>query len=185
MKGAIIYAGKYGATKQYATWLGDELGLPVLEQANAGPEIIARFDYLLIGTSVYAGRTLNKEWLERNEITLKSKKLFFFVVCGTPSSETKKLEQLIEKNIPSQLMQPASVWFLRGRMIIKKLSWKDRMMLKIGAKLESNPEVKKNMMQDFDEVRKENLSTLVKAVMIFARSEQGTPQKLKGAGIAR
>ena len=29
MKGIIIYKGKYGATAQYAQWLGEELNFPV------------------------------------------------------------------------------------------------------------------------------------------------------------
>ena len=29
MKGLIIFKGKYGATRQYAGWIGDELQLPV------------------------------------------------------------------------------------------------------------------------------------------------------------
>ena len=74
MKGAVIYKGKYGATRQYATWLGGELGLPVLELADAAPAVIAGFDYLLLGAPVYIGRTMHKNWLEQNEGILRGKK---------------------------------------------------------------------------------------------------------------
>jgi menaquinone-dependent protoporphyrinogen IX oxidase len=184
MKGAIIYKGKYGATRQYATWLGDVLRLPVLDLENAGPSIIAQFDYLLLGSSVYVGRTKHSEWLERNAALLQGKKLFHFIVCGTPLSEKQKLEQIMEKNIPVPLRQPASAWFLPGRMIKKELSWKDRMMLKMGARLEGNPEVRKNMLNDFDGVRQERLSTLIKAVMTYTRQDKDSRQKLEDAGMA-
>lgn len=172
MKGAVIYKGKYGATRQYATWLGDVLGLPVLEPQNAGPEIIARFDYLLLGASVYIGQVQHKEWLERHKGLLQHKKLFHFIVCGTPPSEKGKLEQIIDKNIPPVLLQPSSVWFLPGRMIKKNLSWKDRLMLNIGARLEKKAAVRKNMLNDFDDVRHEKLATLIKAVMTYTRDKK-------------
>jgi menaquinone-dependent protoporphyrinogen IX oxidase len=184
MKGAIIYKGKYGATCQYSTWLGNELGLPVIDLVNAGPEVIAQFDYLLLGASVYIGRMQNKEWLERNQALLQGKKLFHYIVCGTPKSEKQKLEQLIQKNIPGPLLQPSSVWFFPGRIIIKNLSWKDRLMLNMGAKLEKNPEIKKNMVKDTDGVRVKELSSLIKAVMIYTRREKVSLKKFQGAGMA-
>lgn len=179
MKGAIIYKGKYGATCQYANWLGEALQLPVLELSHAGPGIIKQFDYLLLGASVYIGKTGHKEWLEQNQAILKGKKLFYFIVCGTPLAEKQKLEQITDRNIPASLRQPSSVWFLRGRIIREKLSWKDRMMLKMGAKLEKNPEVKKDMENDFDDVRQENLSSLMSAVMIYTRQQKDKPQLLQ------
>jgi menaquinone-dependent protoporphyrinogen IX oxidase len=184
MKGAIIYKGKYGATRQYATWLGEQLGLPVLELENAGATVIAELDYLILGASIYIGKTQHKDWLERNASLIKDKKLFYFIVCGTPLTEKQKLEQIIEKNIPPVLQQPSSVWFLLGRLIIKNLSWKDRMMLKMGAKLEKNPDVKKNMLSDFDEVKKENLTSLIKAVMVHTRQARNNPQKLPDVSMA-
>ena len=30
MKGLVIYKGKYGATEQYAMWIGQELQMPVV-----------------------------------------------------------------------------------------------------------------------------------------------------------
>ncbi len=52
----IIYTSKYGATRQYAEWLGNELNL-----SQAHPEAITgaqieRADYLVIGTPVYFGK---------------------------------------------------------------------------------------------------------------------------------
>lgn len=178
MKGAIIYKGKYGATRQYAGWLGDVLQLPVVEMEAAGPEIIARFDYLLLGASVYMGKTQHKEWLQKNTAILRNKTLFHFIVCGTPLSQKEKLEQIVKNNLPAALQRPASVWFLRGRMIIGKLSWIDRLVLRIGARLEKNPETRKQMLQDFDEVKQEKLISLVGAVNVYIKQNTHVPSHL-------
>lgn len=44
MKGIIIYKGKYGATRQYANWLGSIFGLPVVEAGAETPEQLAEAD---------------------------------------------------------------------------------------------------------------------------------------------
>ena len=53
MKGIVIYKGKYGATKQYAKWIGGELGLPVEDSKDIMENELSYFDFLLIGSGVY------------------------------------------------------------------------------------------------------------------------------------
>lgn len=179
MTGAIIYKGKYGATAQYATWLGSQLQVPVIEADSANADVIAKFDYLLLGASVYIGTTKHKEWLKQHADLLKTKKLFHFIVCATPPEAKEKLQPIINNNIPVSLLQPASLWFLPGRMIKKDLSWKDRFILKMGAMLEKNPASSKKMLTDFDNVKVEHISPLVKAVLIFLRQERNDSKKLE------
>lgn len=144
--------------------------LPVIELDRMAPELIEHFDFLVLGAPVYMGHTLHKDWLKRHEAALKQKKLFHFIVCGTQLSQQEKLDGIVKYNIPASLQQPSSAWFLRGRVIQKKLSWADRLMIKIGAKMEKDPGARKAMLQDFDEVKKENIRSLVKAVNIYTLS---------------
>ena len=173
MKGAIIYKGKYGATRQYAEWLGEELHIPVLEPEIVTARMLSKYDYIIAGASVYAGRLQNKSWLNRNSQILAGKKLFLFIVCATPSSEKEKLNGIIKANIPDTLVNLADTFFLAGRLIKSKLGWIDRLVLKMGASLEKDPARKKAMLQDFDWVKKENIKNLVNAVA--ACTEQVTP----------
>jgi menaquinone-dependent protoporphyrinogen IX oxidase len=169
MKGAIIYKGKYGATRQYAELLAEQLHIPVLELEIVSPRMLAKYDYIIAGASVYAGKLLNKSWLKRNSKTLAGKKLFLFIVCATPSSEKEKLNGIIKANIPNTLVNLADIFFLGGRLIINKLSWIDRLVLKMGASLEKNPARKKAMLQDFDSVKKENIKALVYTVSVYTQ----------------
>ena len=169
MKGAIIYKGKYGATRQYAEWLAEELQVPVFELESVTARRLAKFDYIIAGASVYAGRLQNKSWLKRNSKILQGKKFFLFIVCATPSSEKEKLSGIVEANIPEALTHLADTFFLGGRMIIDKLSWIDRLVLRMGASLEKNPARKKAMLQDFDSVKKENIKLLVHAVTAYTQ----------------
>ena len=61
MKGVIVYKGKYGATRQYAEWLGAELKLAVQQAEDLTKEKLSLFDYIIMGSSVYVGKLLMKK----------------------------------------------------------------------------------------------------------------------------
>ena len=66
MKGVIIYKGKYAATRQYADWLGTELQLPVIIADNIEGKKIAKYDFVVLGSSVYIGKLQIHNWLKNN-----------------------------------------------------------------------------------------------------------------------
>jgi len=164
MKGAVVFKGKYGATAQYATWLGNALHLPVYENDELSDIKLNEFDYVIAGTSVYIGKLLLGKWINAHEKILSGKKLFLFVVCATPSTEKTELNTLVTKNIHPELLKKMKVLFLRGRMIKAKLSFMDRFALQMGALLQKNKADKEKMLTDFDDVRQENLNEILGAI---------------------
>jgi menaquinone-dependent protoporphyrinogen IX oxidase len=80
MKGLVIYKGRYGATKQYAMWIGQELELAVASADRFPQGYLNDYDFVIIGSSVYIGKLEIAKWLKKNFNTLASKKLFFFQV---------------------------------------------------------------------------------------------------------
>ena len=167
MAGIIIYKGKYGATEQYSAWLAQELNLPHYEAGTENPEILKYCSFVVLGTSVYVGTFQLAKWIRKHQPALQGKKIFLFVVCGTPASEKDKLDPLIQKNIPSALLKNTKVFFLMGRMTKSRLSLFDRIILRMGASMVSDPAEKERMLADFDEVRKENLQDLIRSVKDF------------------
>ena len=168
MKGLVIYKGRYGATKQYAMWIGQELGLPVASADRFPQDELAKYDYFIIGSSVYIGNLEIKKWLTKNFNVLLSKKNFFFQVAGTPVNEKEKREAYNKTAIPAAILNKAETFFLPGRMIIRNLSRFDRFMLKMGAKLSKDPVEKKNMLTEYNDVKKENRLPLIEAAKRFS-----------------
>ena len=164
MKSVIIYKGKYGATRQYAEWLGEALHLPLKTPEELQEADIKMHDFIIMGSSVYIGKLLIRNWVKKHEAVLKSKKLILFVVCG--NGNPKEQEKIIKQNIPHGLLDPSHIFFLPGRLIQSKLSWKDRFMLKVGAMMVKAPEAKKFMLQDRDNVKKENINAIVSACSV-------------------
>ena len=170
MKGVIIYKGKYGATRDYADLLAKELDLPVFTPTITGGQLMDA-DYVLIGSAVYIGKLQLQSWLIRNQEWLKTKKLFFFIVCGTPATDKEKTAKIIADNIPRSL-RDNPVFFLKGRMIMHKLSWTDRLLLKMGARLAKDPKEKAAMLQDFDGVEAVRIQPLVQALQAWKSAKK-------------
>ena len=172
MKGIIIYKVKYGATKQYAEWLGTALGLRVIPANGISGPVLREYDYLLLGTSVYIGRLQVKKWLAKNVPFLAGRKVFFFQVAGTPPEVKEKRQLYNDDGVPKELAGNFEYYFLPGRLIMENLSWKDRWMLKMGAWLTKDPVEKKTMMTNHDDVKKENLAEIIAGVNAFRQSLQ-------------
>lgn len=161
MNAIIIYKGRYGATRQYAEWLGNKLKVPVSDCSEIDSEKLRNYDFVILGSSVYIGKLELSSWIKQNSNSLLNKKVFIFIVCATPANEIEKLQKIEADNIPATLKSICTVFFLHGRMCVEKLSWKDRLLLKLGAYFVKDKEEKKQMLQDFDDVKKENLQSLI------------------------
>src|SRR5688572_11503775 len=114
MKGIIIYKGKYGATAQYAQWLGEELNFPVWSSENSDQVNLREYDLFIIGTSVYIGKLQITSWLYDHLAFIRNKKVFLFLVAGTPSHQKEKLEGYLKSGVPKEIWQNCHSFYLRG-----------------------------------------------------------------------
>ena len=172
MNGLIVYKGKYGATQQYAQWLGKELNLPVYTAAELQKKDLSLYDFIVIGSSVYIGKLQISQWLRSNTASIRGKKVFFFQVAGTPPDQKEKLETYIRSGVPEEIRSQCAFFYYPGKMIIRELSWTDRFMLKMGARLTKDPAAKKTMLADYNQVKKENITGLVNAVKNFCATQK-------------
>lgn len=177
MKGMIIYTSKYGATRQYAEWLGKELNLSPVRLDDIAWEQIERADYLVIGTPVYFGKFRIKDWLRKQVKKIGHKKLFFFVVNATAPGDKAARDRFVRDSVPGEIRQACEIYFLPGRVIYRKLSLAHKIMLRIGTALEKDPVKKRAMRTDIDEVKKENLEPLINAINRFRPAESRTLTK--------
>lgn len=167
MKGLVIYKGRYGATKQYAMWIGQELRLPVASADRFPVDELLKYDYFILGSSVYIGKLEIKDWLKKNFDSLQNKKLFFFQVSASPPDQIEKRESYNKASLPPFILKKIQFYYLPGRMIMRNLSSWDRFMLKMGARLTKDPLEKKTMLTDFDHVKKENILPVIDAISRF------------------
>lgn len=141
-----------------------ELKLDYFETTDLDNDDLNEYDYLILGTSIYVGKMLLKNWLKAHMAQIGNKKIFLFAVCGTPLNQKDKLDSYVTASIPGEIRNKCDIFFLPGKLKIKELSLLDNFILKMGAKLARGTAVKKAMLTDYNAVKKENLLELTNAV---------------------
>ena len=89
MATAVIFASKLGRTRKTAKYIAESVGADVFDLKEQSVIDLSRFDRILIGTGVYAGRP-NKAALEfvgRNRGQMSGKTVKLFVCCAMRDEE--------------------------------------------------------------------------------------------------
>lgn len=131
---ALIYATKYGATKDTAGWIRNgvngEVDLLNIENISF-PHTAKGYDSFIIGSGVWIGGVHNRllEFLTSQAEMLDGKVIASFIVCGTDGgteSGKKRISSYFEPfHAPLKKMPLLSEYF-GGRIIVEKLTDEDR-----------------------------------------------------------
>ncbi len=164
MKGAIFYYSKYGSTKQYANWIAEATGLPMFD-VNYRNVDLTNYDYLIIGSPILYFKLSIHKWVKRHLRHIESKPIIFFSVSGAPAG--KKLDGWIANSLPENFISKMNHIALRGRQIPEKLTLYDRIMVRIGAMFNKDPEARKQEIKGFDFMDKTSIDPILKLVHQF------------------
>ena len=164
MNGAIFYSSKYGSTAQYATWISEATGLPVfnVKDANADP---SKYDFLVLGTPIIYYKLHNRKWMIRNWPAIENLPIIFFTVSGAPAGA--KLDRWFAQSLPEYITSKLKYVALRGRQKPEELSLYDRLMLKIGAMNNKDPQARKEELEGFDYMDKSSIEPIIRLVEQF------------------
>jgi len=168
MNGAIFFVSKYGSTAQYANWIGERTGLPVFDvkDANAAP---SQYDLLVIGSPIYYYNALIQKWIKKNLASIEKKPVIFFTVSGAPAGS--KLDGWIANCLPASFVLQINHVALRGRQKPEELTWFHRLMLKIAASTNNNPEARNQELEGFDFMDKSSIEPIVEWVRELQSNE--------------
>ena len=136
-KVALIYATRYGATKDTAEWIAEgmdrEVDLLDIEKISFD-QTAKKYDLFIIGSGVWIDG-VHKDilrFLEMQKPLLKDKIIASFILCGTTGEDVKgneRIEQYFTKfHSPLNKKPPLNKKF-GGRLIIEQLNEKDRKLL--------------------------------------------------------
>ena len=112
MRGIILYASKYGATKQYADWLAEETGFDCIETKRAKISDIRQYDTIILGGGIYASSIAGLSFLKKNIGQLQGKKIIVFCDGASPYEE-KAFEQMKSHNL-KDLLAGLPCFYCRG-----------------------------------------------------------------------
>ena len=136
MNAVVIYKSKYGSTKTYAEWIGEELSCPVLEAKKVSPEMLAEYDTIIYGGGLYAENISGVTLITKNLSKLQGKRIAVFSTGITPLDCRDYYDKLVlEKNFKPEMLSQIKVYNYLGKMILEELSLPHRAALKSLKKL--------------------------------------------------
>lgn len=134
---ALIYGTRYGATEDTAKWIakgiGDGVDVLNIETLDFD-ETIEKYDKFIIGSGVWIDGAHKRlmELLTTHTEVMQSKIIASFIVCGTTGEDEagkSRIEGYFERFHKPLTLKPKIRRHFGGRMIIEKLSEKDRKLL--------------------------------------------------------
>ena len=128
-KGLILYASKYGATRNYAGWLAEATGFSISEVKAASRQQLAAYDTVILGGGVYASGIAGLSFLRKNRPALAGKRLFVFAVGASPYDETA-FGQLIRHNFKNDF-PGVPCFYCRGAWDEAAMSFGDRTLCRL------------------------------------------------------
>jgi len=159
MKGMIIYTSKYGSTKQYAEWLGEDTRFPVRDLKDVKVKDLDDVDIIVLGGWVLASKIQGSSWLRKNWNNIKTKKVIVFSTSvAQPTNELTV--KFLESSFPPEIRENIAYFPLHGRMDLEKLNLLDSNMMKIASKLFRDDPLVNEMAKGIDGVRRDALDVM-------------------------
>ena len=146
MNTIVIYKSKYGASKTYAKWIGEELCCTVKEYKEIKAEDLLSYDTIIYGGGLYAEIIGGINLITKNFEKLKDKNLIVFTTGITPVNIRDYYDKLvIEKNFKPFMIEKIKIFNFPGKMILEELSFVHRNAIKTLKKIMKNKENPSNM----------------------------------------
>jgi menaquinone-dependent protoporphyrinogen IX oxidase len=172
MNGAIIYSGRYGSTGQYSRWISEDTGLPVFRIDDPGADP-STYDFVVLGSSVMYYRASIRDWVKANWADLQARPLVLFTVSGAPAGP--ELDGWIAKSFPQEVLALMEHVALRGRLDYENISWCLRLLLKMEAMTNRDPEVRREAMHGFDYMDRSAIEPIVRLIQRYQTSGEPSP----------
>ena len=139
MNTIVVYKTKYGSTKTYAEWIGEELNCKVADAKKIKIDELEKYDTIIYGGGLYAEIINGVILITKNMDRLKSKKIAVYTTGITPLDCRDYYDKIvIEKNFKNGLPADLKIFNFTGKMIIDELSTVHRAALKTLKKIMSS-----------------------------------------------
>ena len=127
----VLYKSKYGASKQYAEWIAEDLGCKSLNIDEINFEDIWAYKTIVLGGGLYANNIAGANFLLKHIDELEDKNIVFYTVGITPIDCREYYDKtVLEKTFPESLRTKYKVFNFLGKMLDEELTFPHKMALK-------------------------------------------------------
>ena len=159
MSGIVVYRSSTGSTKQYAEWIAEETGYTLHESKDKSIDWQGA-DTVVIGCPVVANRPVLGGWVNKHWDQLKGKRVAFFSVSAADPSVAPAREWA-EGPFSDEVRSAIGFFPLHGRCDYAMMKGIGKVMIWIAANVLRNADVREQVRNPIDGVRKENLADLL------------------------
>ncbi len=123
MKKIVVYKTKYGATKTYADWIGEALGVRAVDAKDITIDELDKYDTIVYGGGLYAEIINGVSLITKHMDRLKNKKIAVFTTGITPLDCRDYYDKIVvEKNFKNGVPENMKIFNFTGKMILDELS---------------------------------------------------------------
>lgn len=156
----VVYASKYGTTKQYAEWIAQDLNAEAMDAKAVTRDKLQKYDLVVYGGGLYAGGIAGVKLVTQPPC----KNLIVFTV-GLADPSATDYSAIIQKNFTPELARKTPIFHLRGGIDYKKLGPVHRIMMSMMKNM-----IRKKSESERDTEDKELLRTYGSAVNFTDRN---------------
>ena len=139
MNAIVVYKTKYGSTKAYAQWIGEELNCRVEDAKKIKIDELEKYDTIIYGGGLYAEIINGVILITKNMDRLKNKKIAIYTTGITPLDCRDYYDKIvIDKNFKNGVPEGLKIFNFTGKMILDELSSVHRTALKSLKKIMSS-----------------------------------------------
>lgn len=128
MGSIVLYESRYGSTKRYAQWIGEELSCEVKKISDIKVDDLYKYDNIIFGGWLHAGTIMGLKNLKENIEKLKEKNIIIFAV-GLSVVNDEAVKEIKTKNLEN--MDNVKLFYIRGAFNYKNLTIGDKAMMKV------------------------------------------------------
>jgi len=131
MNAIVVYKSKYGSTKQYAQWIGEELRCKVVDAGEITIDELKTYNTIIYGGGLYAEVINGVGLITKNIDKLSDKKIAIYTTGITPLDCRDYYDKLVtKKNFKNRIPDYVRVFNFTGKMVMDELSAPHRTALK-------------------------------------------------------
>lgn len=182
---AVVYATKYGHTKQYADWLKEEAGADTFAAASFTPTKALEYKVVVFAGGVYGDKIMIMDWLKKNLGQVNVNKIIVAAVSWYCNDSEDAKARLIAENYPEQFKNIVPLVVINSGIDKKKTSVMDKAQL-----LAAQTAINKRDVRTADDINalaiikgysdstsKDNLKSLIAAVQNILNPPKKSAQR--------
>lgn len=130
----VIYKGKYGATKQYAEWIAEELACDIFDADHFIARNFENYDNIIYGGALQAGGIKGFELIKKNRLKLIEKKIVIFAVGINVDNKDNRI-QVRDINFNKMALAGMTLYYCMGAFDPEKVKGMDRTIINLTLKM--------------------------------------------------